>query len=205
MRILAVGDVPSAYYYEHYRPRVLEPFDLILASGDLPRDYLEFIVTLARCPVVYVRGNHDDGYAKAPPAGCICAEGRIVNCQGLRILGLGGSSRYRKGENMYTEGQMRRRIWRLWPQLLRNRGFDILLTHSPARGINDLDTPAHRGFECFVNLLERYRPAYFVHGHVHRNYGMDIPQYTVRGNTRIINAYDHCVFDYEKGICHDGR
>lgn len=200
MRILAVGDVPSSYYYEHYRPGVLEPFDLILASGDLPRDYLEFLVTLARCPVIYVRGNHDDSYAEAPPAGCICAEGRIVTCQGLRILGLGGSYRYRKGRNMYTESQMRRRIWRLGPQLLRNRGFDILLTHAPARGINDLDTPAHRGFECFVSLLDRYKPAYFVHGHVHRSYGRDIPQYSTRGNTRIINAYDHCEFDYEKGI-----
>lgn len=195
MRILAVGDIPSPYYYEYYKPGMLESFDLILSSGDLPPVYLEFLVTMARCPLVYVRGNHDDRYAETPPLGCICAEDRIITCQGLRILGLGGSYRYRRGENMYTESQMRRRILRLGPQLLRSGGFDILLTHAPARRINDLDTLPHRGFECFVRLLDRYEPSFFVHGHVHRNYGMNIPQCSVHGNTIIINAYGHCDFE----------
>ena len=110
MRLLAVGDVPSPYYYEYYTPGKLDPFDLILACGDLSQNYLEFLATLAHCPVVYVCGNHDDSYAQMPPEGCICAEDRILVCQGLRILGLGGSYRYRKGANMYTEKQMRRRI-----------------------------------------------------------------------------------------------
>lgn len=195
MRLLAVGDIASPYYYEHYTPGKLDSFDLILACGDLHKNYLEFLATLARCPVVYVRGNHDDGFAKAPPEGCICAEDRIVVCQGLRILGLGGSYRYRRGENLYTEGQMRRRIWRLKPQLWRHRGFDILLTHAPARHINDLDTLAHQGFQCFVDLLDRYSPGYFIHGHVHLNYGAGLPRRTQRGNTAIINAYRHYILE----------
>ena len=196
MRILAVGDIPSAYYYEHYTPGMLDQFDLILSCGDLRPGYLEFLATLAHCPVVYVRGNHDDGYAQTPPGGCICAEDRIITCQGLRILGLGGSYRYRNGDNLYTEEQMRHRIRRLRPQLWRNQGFDILLAHAPAYHINDLDSLPHQGFQCFVELLDRYEPAYFVHGHIHRSYGANIPQRTVRGNTTIINAYDHCEFDF---------
>lgn len=196
MRILAVGDMESKYYYEHYRSGRLDEFDLILASGDLGRSYLEFLATLARCPVVYIRGNHDRGFEAWPPEGCICAEDRIVVCNGLRILGLGGSYRYRDGENMYTEEQMRRRILRLTLQLKKHKGFDILLTHAPARHINDLDTLPHRGFECFNLLLERYKPKYFVHSHVHRNYGRDIPQRTVLGDVTVINAYDYCSFDY---------
>ena len=195
MRVLAVGDVTSSYYYDHYRPGMLDRFDLILASGDLRQSYLEFLATLARCPVVYVRGNHDDSYAQSPPEGCICAEGRIVVCQGVRILGLGGSYRYRPGDNLYTEGQMRRRIWRMTPQLWRHHAFDILLTHAPARHINDLDTRAHQGFQCFVDLLDRYQPACFVHGHVHRSYGASIPQRDRRGATQIINSFDHCEFE----------
>ena len=196
MRILAVGDMVSPYYYEHYTPGKLDEFDLILACGDLPKSYLEFLATLARCPLVYVRGNHDDSFAHDPPEGCICAEDRIVICQGLRILGLGGSYRYRQGDNLYTEGEMRRRILRLTPQLWRQKGFDVLLTHAPARRINDLDTRSHQGFQCFVELLDRYRPAYFVHGHVHRNYGTNIPRRDLRGATQIINAYDYCAFDF---------
>ena len=196
MKILAISDVEAKYYYDYYAPGKLDGIDLILACGDLHRKYLEFLVTMANRPLVYVRGNHDDVLIENPPEGCICAEDAIVVCCGVRILGLGGSQRYRNGENMYTERDMRRRIRKLWFQLWRRRGFDILLTHSPARGINDFDALPHRGFNCFVKLLDKYRPKYFVHGHIHKSYGVNIPQRTQRGDTTIINAYDYCVFEY---------
>lgn len=195
MKILAVSDIPSPNFYDYYTPGKLDGYDLILAAGDLKRGYLEFLATLSHATVVYVRGNHDEGFAKAPPTGCVCAEDRIVVAGGLRILGLGGSYRYREGENMYTEGQMRRRVLRLWWQLKKHGGFDILLTHAPAKGIDDLDSFAHQGFQCFVDLLDRYHPPYHVHGHAHRNYGADIPQQVERGGTVIINAYDYCSFE----------
>ena len=188
--------MPAKYYYDFYAPGKLDGFDLILACGDLSPGYLDFLVSMARCPLVYVRGNHDDRLIDAPPDGCVCAEDRIVVCNGLRILGLGGSYRYRKGKNMFTEREMERRVRRLWLQLRRHKGFDVLLTHAPARGMGDLDTLAHQGFQCFVELLDKYRPKYFVHGHVHRNYGANISQRTVRGETTIINAFDHCEFHY---------
>ena len=197
MRILAVADEESRYYYDGYTPGKLDEFDLILSAGDLHWQYLEFLATLSHCPVVYVRGNHDSALRETPPGGCVCAEDRIVVVNGLRILGLGGSFRYRDGEDMYTERQMQWRIARLWPSLLRHKGFDILLTHAPARHINDFDTLSHRGFACFRKLLDRYQPKYFVHGHIHRNYGVHIPQCTpYGGHTTIINAFDYCAFDY---------
>lgn len=195
MRVLAVGDISSPYYYEHYKPGMLDNFDLILAAGDLRKSYLEFLATLARCPVVYVRGNHDDSYAKDPPEGCVCAEDKLVVYQGLRILGLGGSYRYRRGENMYTEGQMRRRIWKLTPQIWLHHGFDILLTHAPARHLNDLDNLTHQGFQVFGELMDRYRPSYFVHAHIHPSYGPHVPQKCQHGDTTVINAFDHCEFE----------
>lgn len=196
MKILAVSDVPSPYYYDHYTTGLLDQFDLILACGDLKRNYLEFLVTMAHCPVLYVCGNHDDALDKAPPEGCVCIEDRIYVYNGVRILGLGGSYRYRPGNHMFTERQMRRRVRKLWLSLLRHKGFDILVTHAPAFGLNDLDTLPHRGFQCFLGLLEKYRPKYFIHGHVHRNYGANIPQRTTWNGTQVINAFEHCVFDY---------
>ena len=199
MRILAVADVESKYYYDYYTPGKLDEFDLILACGDLRREYLEFLVTMARCPLVYVRGNHDESFEIDPPGGCICAEDTVITVEGVRILGLGGSHRYRDGTCMYTEEQMRRRIRRLWFPLWRHKGFDILLTHAPARHINDFDSASHRGFECFADLLDKYRPRYFVHGHIHKNYGMNIPQRTGWGDTTVINASGHFIFEYENG------
>ncbi len=197
MKILAVSDVESRYYYEYYSPGKLDGFDLILACGDLSRDYLEFLATLSRCPVLYVLGNHDDALDKDPPGGCICVEDRIYVYNGIRILGLGGSYRYRKGNHMFTERQMRSRIRRLRLALWRRKGFDILMTHAPARHLNDFDSLSHRGFECFGTLLDRYAPRFFVHGHIHKNYGVNIPQKTAYGDTTIINAFDSCEFEYD--------
>ena len=196
-RILAVADDESRCYYEDYRQGNLDEFDLILACGDLHRTYLEFLTTMAKCPVLYIRGNHDDALMEEPPGGCICVEDQVYVHDGLRIAGLGGSHRYRDGRNMYTEAQMRKRARRLMPKIRKQGGLDILMTHAPARGVNDFDSVSHRGFETFRDLLDRYHPQVFVHGHIHKNYGVRIPQRTDLNGTTVINAYEHCIFEIE--------
>ncbi len=196
-RILAIADVPAAPYYDYYRPGCLDEFDLILSCGDLSAEYLEFLVTLGRAPLVYVRGNHDDALIRTPPGGCECAEDRVVKAAGLRIAGLGGCVRYKDFcESMYTEKEMRWRAWKLRRKIRKAKGIDILLTHAPARGVNDFSSDTHMGFECFNDLLARYQPKYFVHGHIHQSYDHKVPRRTELGATTVINAYDHYVFDY---------
>lgn len=90
MKLLLLGDRESPYLWDYYKPGMLSDYDLILSSGDLAAEYLSFIVTLARAPVLYVHGNHDGAYDKFPPEGCDCIEDRLVIYKGLRILGLGG-------------------------------------------------------------------------------------------------------------------
>lgn len=196
MRILAIADEEAKYYYDYYTPGVLDEFDLILACGDLKASYLEFLATMAHCPILYVRGNHDDNYKEAPPGGCFCIEDQIFEYKGVRILGLGGSHRYRDGKNMYTEKQMRQRIQKLSLQLWKKKGFDILLTHAPALGLNDMNTNSHKGFSCFLELLDKYEPKYFIHGHVHMSYNHKLPRVHVRKNTTIINACGYFKFNY---------
>lgn len=195
MKILAVADVESKFFYDYYSPGKLNEFDLIIACGDLPLNYLEFLVTMADCPLLYVHGNHDEDHTKIAE-GCICIDGKLHVHEGVRILGLGGSYRYRDGKYMYSERQMKRRIHRLYPKILRKGGIDILVTHAPARHLNDFDTLPHRGFECFNKLLTKYKPKLFLHGHIHRNYGASIPQITVHGDTTVVNACEYCIIDY---------
>ena len=194
MKILAVADDESRKYYEYYSPGALDEFDLILACGDLHKVYLEFLTTMASCPVLYVRGNHDDILMEDPPGGCICIEDTVYEYKGLRIAGLGGSYKYRDGKNMFSEEQMKKRVKKLEKAIKRHGGVDVLVTHAPARGVNDFDSLTHRGFETFNRFIEQYRPAYMVHGHIHKNYGRNIPQISEWNGTTIINAYDHCVF-----------
>ncbi len=195
MRILAVADVESQYFYDYYSPGKLDGYDLIIACGDVKEGYLEFLVTMAGCPLVYIHGNHDESFKK-PPEGCICIDDRLVEINGLRIVGLGGSYKYREGKYMYTEKEMNRRIRKLRRSIRRHGGFDILVTHAPARHLNDFETLPHRGFECFNGLIDEYKPRFFFHGHIHRNYGAFIPQRTARGDTTVINAYEYCVVEY---------
>ena len=197
MKILALSDTEAKSLYDYYRPGKLRDYDLILACGDLRVEYLEFLVTMARCPLLYVHGNHDEGWRREPE-GCICIDDRIYEYRGLRILGLGGAYRYREGRWLFTERQMKRRIRRLSVALRCSGGFDILLTHAPARGLNDLDSISHRGFECFCGLLEKYKPRFFIHGHIHRSYGKDIPRRCRYGETTVVNAYEYCVIDTDE-------
>lgn len=189
MKILAVSDVEEERFYSRYTPGCLDAYDLIISCGDLKRQYLEFLVTFAKCPLLYVPGNHDEAYLETPPEGCVNIDGALHVHDGIRILGLGGSNRYKPGPFQYTEAQMRSRIRRLKLTLIKQKGFDILVTHAPAYGLGDLDTIPHRGFECFQKLLAQYQPAYHLHGHVHLNYGPQIPRTMQYGKTLIVNAF----------------
>lgn len=195
MKILFIADEESKAYWDYFDKEAFRDIDLIVSSGDLKASYLSFLVTMTSIPVLYVRGNHDDRYQNDPPEGCICIEDKIYEYKGIRILGLGGSYRYKPGKNQYTEQQMKNRIRKLGFQLFWKRGFDILVTHAPAYGINDGEDLCHRGFECFLRLIKRYKPKYFVHSHVHMNYGRQYPREDMLGDTKVINAYNHYIVE----------
>ncbi len=191
MKILLVSDVEDPYLWDNFEPDRYRDVDLVISCGDLKPDYLSFLVTLIHAPLLYVPGNHDGCYEKLPPEGCENIDGRLVTVKGLRILGLGGSHFYNNGPNQYTQKEMKRRVARLrWP-LFRHRGFDILVSHAPAQGVGDANDPCHTGFTAFRDLMDRYHPRYFIHGHQHLNYGANKSCTQVYGTTTVINAYRH--------------
>jgi predicted phosphodiesterase len=67
MRILLLADIESKYYYDFFEKSKLNDIDLIISAGDLEADYLSFLATYAKCPVLYVKGNHDGRYDEKPP------------------------------------------------------------------------------------------------------------------------------------------
>ena len=195
MKLLLIGDQESAYLWDHYKPGLLSEYDLILSTGDLNAKYLSFLVTMAGVPLLYVHGNHDVSYEKFPPEGCDCIEDKLIVYNGLRILGFGGCAAYNGKPHQYTEEQMRRRIKRLRRKIKKAGGIDIVLTHAPAAGYGDATDFAHRGFECFIELMDEYKPKYLIHSHVHLNYGHNIPRILQRNETTIINAYERHVLE----------
>ena len=203
---MLLSDVADPALWDYLNRSLLEGIGLILACGDLPAEYLSFLTCFTHAPIVYVRGNHDGGYTEHPPEGCICADGDLVTVEGLRILGLGGSMKYRHGQDMYTDAQMNRRVRRLWWKIARAGGFDILLTHAPARGVGDQADLPHQGFTAFNRLMDRYRPRYMVHGHVHPQYATREFQRVRRyGHTYVVNGYKRFVIDTEDHTTLRGR
>ena len=183
MKLLLISDKECPALWDYYRPGRLDGVDMILSCGDLSSKYLSFLVTMGGVPLIYVHGNHDMTYDQHPPV------------KGLRILGLGGSYLYSGGPHQYTERQMEARIQRLRFRLWRSGGVDIVLAHSPILGYGDGEDYAHQGFSSLLRLVDKYQPKYLIHGHVHANYGADLPRVLRRGETTIINAYERFLLD----------
>ena len=195
MKILTIADEPCPALWDFYVPGRLSEFDLIISCGDLSPSYLSFLVTMARCPVLYVPGNHDTRYVTNPPEGCDNIDGRILSYNGLTIMGMGGCRKYHPGPYQYTDKQMRWRLKKMWLPLKRTGGVDILVTHAPAEGLGDAPDPAHWGFPAFREFLDTYHPKYMLHGHVHMTYNAKQPRVRDYCGTTLINTYERYVLE----------
>jgi Icc-related predicted phosphoesterase len=195
VRVLAVADevVPSLH---DAAVRKLEP-ELVLAAGDLPWDYLEFLSSCLNVPVVFVPGNHDPEVLTPRPCGAVNADQAVIDVAGLRIAGLGGCVRYNEGTNQYTQRQYDRRAKKLLRQVRRapGEGVDVLLTHAPPLGLGDEDDRCHVGIEALHDVLETLRPTWHLHGHIHP-YGMHKPDRQF-GPTTIRNVIPYRMLDIE--------
>lgn len=199
MKILSVSDVLVPFIYS---PQVRERFkgvDMVIACGDLPYYYQEYVLNMLDVPLFYVRGNHDKlvehGQAgiRSGPDGGDNLHRRVINCKGCLLAGVQGSLRYREGDFQYSQVEMWEHVWSLVPLLIRNRiqygrYLDIFVTHSPPRGTHDMEDLPHRGIDAFRWLIQTFQPAYHFHGHVHV-YRPDTDVDTLVGNTHVINTY----------------
>ncbi|MBU0935894.1 MAG: metallophosphoesterase [Spirochaetes bacterium] len=221
MKILCVADNKDPLLYTNTVRTRFKDIDLILGAGDLDLDYYEFLVSSLNKPLLFVFGNHNlqsisryrkefapahvsfnyDGLNKGSN-GLQYIGGSCKRVKNLLVAGLGGSQRYNKGLNQFTEFGMFLFSLRLLPRLLFNRlvhgrYLDILLTHAPPAGIHDLPDPCHRGFKFFLYFMRFFRPQYLIHGHVHL-YDINAPRRTEYLDTTVINAYNHFVVQLEE-------
>jgi len=199
MKILTVSDHVEPSLYEQFQSGRFPGINLILGCGDLPPEYLTFLVTSFNAPLFYVRGNHDIRPGGYRPEGCIDLDGRLVQYGGLNIMGLEGSHWYNGKPHQYTERQMQHKIGRMRLKIWRQKDVDIIITHAAPRHIHDGEDQCHRGFECFRQLIDRYTPQYFIHGHMHFNYTARAQRMTVVKKTKVVNSYGYYVFKIDTG------
>lgn len=201
MKILVLADEESKYLWDYFEKSKLDGIDLIISCGDLKPEYLSFLATFSKVPILYVHGNHDGIYDSKPPEGCICIDDDLYVHNGVRIAGLGGSMRYNTSKYQYTEKEMRARASKLWFKIMRHRGLDILVTHAPAANFNDGEDLPHKGFEVFNTILNKYKPKYFLHGHVHLTYSWNSQRECAYNEyTTVINGFEKYIFEYSDNV-----
>jgi Icc-related predicted phosphoesterase len=201
VKILAVSDQIVERLYALSSNGHFQDVELIFGCGDMPYEYLEYLVTILNVPMFYVPGNHDPRFD--PTTERSHAEGgtnldlKVARHNKFLIGGFGGSIRYRPdGINQYSQAEAYLRAFRLLPYLYLNRmrygrALDILITHSPPFGIHDAKDSAHEGLKAINWLLHIAKPRYHFHGHLHvyrRN--LEITE-TTMGLTKIINVYPY--------------
>lgn len=217
MKILCVSDATDTLIYSVNAPVRYKDVDFVISAGDLPLKYYDYIQTMLRKDVYYVYGNHnleeferqmhnyqghlDGGYYNSIVSYGQLIDGRIryIKEKDLIVMGLGGSMLYNKGNSQYTEREMRRRMLLLKPQLLYNklrygRYLDILVTHAPAKGFGDGEDLCHRGFGCFLDFIDRYKPKYMLYGHMHLDDINALREYEYHG-TKLINVYKNYILE----------
>lgn len=195
LKALVVADHESEYIWDYFDRNAFSGVDVIISCGDLKASYLSFLVTMLHAPVLYVRGNHDARYDRQPPEGCDCLDNRILTVKGVRFLGLGGCKSGSHQPENFTESAMRRRIAKLRLSLFKRRGFDVLVTHAPAKGLGDGDDTFHEGFQCFRDLIDKWQPRYYLHGHQHLQYTANGARTIHYNATTIINGYNYTIVD----------
>jgi len=213
LKILCISDKIDPQIYS---PGIKERFsdvDVILSAGDLPLNYLDFIISSLNKPLFFIFGNHHTEemkhykklsnipytYDEREYFGCgALYMGTKVKTEGNFIVaGLGGCMRYNNGNNQFTDLEMYIEVIKLIPQLLWNRILygryvDILLTHAPPKGIHDGSDKCHLGFKSFLWFMKVFKPKFLVHGHTHL-YDLCDVRSTRWENTMVINAYSHYV------------
>jgi uncharacterized protein len=203
VKILCVSDtvMPQMESAVNLR-RQYSDVELLISCGDLPSVYLEYMTSVLNVPLFYVRGNHDDGYVNSPPGGEDLHQ-RLVEYNGLSFYGLEGCIRYNKSLIQYTEGEMTRMVLQAGLRLRLRRmrqgfGVDVLVTHSPARGIHDAEDLPHQGFQSLLRFMDWYQPRYMLHGHVH-TYDRRTTTHTRYQGTEIYNINPVTLMEIEPG------
>ena len=219
MKILAVSDTELDMIYSPMITQRFRDVDLVIGCGDLPYYYLEYIISMLNRTTYFVRGNHAPrfkeegvGGERTHPWGAIDLHRRVVrDSSGLLLAGIEGSLNYNNGRYQYSQEEMWAMILAMVPRLLLNRilygrYLDIFVTHAPPWQIHDKEDLPHQGIKAFRWLIEKFKPTYHLHGHIHIYQQYDITETDHQG-TRVVNSYGYKTLQFafeqgNKGIRH---
>lgn len=188
MKILHLSDTHGA----HHRLGELPEADVLIHSGDFcmvgeeheALDFLNWFCDLPFRNKIFICGNHDSCLYGANIDGLdnnvhyLCNSG--VEIDGLKLYGV----------PMFMEDSISSYQARNYAQIPDDT--DILITHSPAFGILDLDDSIdgeyiHYGSDEILERVMKISPRAHLFGHVHRRHGVTEQNGIIFSNGAIMN------------------
>lgn len=182
MRIVATSDTHTPV-----DPKSIPDGDVFIHAGDLMvRGYvdewemaLQWLSALPHKTKIFVPGNHDF-HLQVYPGPAL----QDMRRSGVTVLGFPGNYGF---EEMTLPNSMtvlgipfvtNLPRWafnstesEINDYLLKKTKADIVVSHSPIKGVLDADDISHQGIGCYMDFLQRVNPKLWFCGHVHDKYG----------------------------------
>jgi Icc-related predicted phosphoesterase len=187
MRILAFSDLHLSLRHAEALVASSGTADLVIGAGDFcsARRGLDVAMSLLDgigAPMVLVPGNSEsaDELRAAAREGTVVLHGEAAEIGGVRLFGLGYGvpvTPFGHWSCDLTEAEAAE-------LLARCETADILVTHSPPKGLADLTSTGQSvGSTAVRAAIERIRPGLALCGHVHDSWGVE----GMIGPTRVVN------------------
>jgi putative phosphoesterase len=149
-----------------------DPFDAVVICGDFTTNgslkYVNEVLHSVQVPILGVPGNCDTkAIADLLDRAGASVHGRRVEVKGLRFFGFGGAPPSQYGMPFEVDEET-------MAQKIREVGVPrgIMVTHTPALGMNDLSKTGHKmGSEALLEVAREFRPRLALSGHVHEARG----------------------------------
>ncbi len=187
MRVLAFSDLHHSRARAEALVTASREADLVIGAGDFcnMREGLTGAMSLLRDiarPFVMVPGNAEsaDELREAAHDGMVVLHGEEVEVAGLRLFGLG----YGVPVTPFGDWSCDLSEAEAAGMLAACEGADILVTHSPPKGVADRTSRGESvGSASVREAIERVQPGLAVCGHIHDSWGEE----GMIGETRVVN------------------
>lgn len=166
--------------------------DVLIHCGDLTMKgsrselerFGEWFSALPHPQKLFIAGNHDfilerDAAAAALVPSAIYLQDSETEIAGVRFYGSPWVPRYRG----WAFNVPREQLAEKWARIPSN--IDVLVTHAPPHGMQDVSKGVHLGCEALSQRVEATRPKLHVFGHIHESYGICSSEYTTFINASI--------------------
>lgn len=197
--------------------------DVVVSCGDLSVEYLDYVSDLLQVPLLYVRGNHDCDW-RGTPGGedihgkMVTQKGiRFLGLEGSPRYN-DKPIQYTESEVSLRLALLAPRLWlthgvdvvvahaapRFCPYTYEacpkpigvGRDCTYLPPQRDGRPVicPEAEDMAHRGFAAYRELILKYRPKLFIHGHRHRTFGRAKQEQRI-GDTRVVDALGYVMIE----------